>query len=181
MQRRPLIALLPAMFGLAALPARGQDRTAPLRSLVVLDIELVDDQRNPNTVQAQERRLRTANAQLAKELDDYQLYRVVDAAATAELQRKLRGQQEFLYRCDDCAYQVGKLAGAELAMTSWVQKVSELILNFNVEIHDVQQQKVVLSKSVDMRGNDDPSWARAVHYLVRDMSEKRAKNPNYGR
>ena len=65
-------------------------------------------------------------------------------------------------------------------MATWVQKVSELILNFNVEIHDVAQQKVLLSKSVDMRGNEDVSWTRAVHYLVRDMSEKRAKNSKYG-
>ena len=42
------------------------------------------------------------------------------------------------------------------------------------------QQKVLLSKSVDMRGNEDVSWTRAVHYLVRDMSEKRAKNSKYG-
>ena len=182
MRRRPLLTCFTAALGLAALPVLGQGQgTAPsLRSIVVLDMELVDEQNNPATVKAQELRLSAAHAQLQKELTDYQLYRVVDSAPTAELQRKLHAQQSFLYRCDDCAYQIGLKAGADLVMATWVQKVSELILNFNVEIHDVAQQKVLLSKSVDMRGNEDVSWTRAVHYLVRDMSEKRAKNSKYG-
>ena len=65
-------------------------------------------------------------------------------------------------------------------MATWVQKVSELILNLNVQIYDIKAQKVVFSKSVDMRGNEDQSWTRAVHYLVRDMAEKRERNPRYG-
>ncbi len=96
------------------------------------------------------------------------------------LQASLRAQQEFLYRCDDCVQQVGRLLGVELAMSAWVQKVSELILNLNVQIHDVRSGTLVMSKSVDMRGNEDASWNRAVTYLVRDMAEKRARNPRYG-
>ena len=30
-----------------------------------------------------------------------------------------------------------------------------------------------------MRGNEDLSWTRAVHYLVRDMAEKRERNLRY--
>ena len=82
-------------------------------------------------------------------------------------------------RCDDCAEQVGLLLGVDLVMATWVQKGSELILNLNVQIDDVTGQRVVLSKSVDMRGNEDLSWNRAVRYLVRDMAEKRALNPRY--
>ena len=163
---------------LRAQPADAAPRR--LRSLAVLDFELVDDQNNPLTKAAQEQRLRSATAQLQRELAERQLYRVVDPSASQELQRTLRAQQEYLYRCDDCAEQVGRLLGVDLVMATWVQKVSELILNVNVQILDVQAQKVVFSKSVDMRGNDDVSWTRAVRYLVRDMAEKRERNPNYG-
>jgi hypothetical protein len=31
-----------------------------------------------------------------------------------------------------------------------------------------------------LRGNDDESWRRALRYLVRDMAEKRERNPHYG-
>ena len=146
----------------------------------VLQVELLDDQNNPATRAAQEVRLREALLQLREELRARGLYRVVDPGPTLALQDKLRAQQEFFYRCADCAAQVGQQLGVDLVMTPWVQKVSELILNFNVQVFDVAAGKIIFSKSVDMRGNEDESWRRAVRYLVRDMAEKRALNPRYG-
>jgi Protein of unknown function (DUF2380) len=163
-----------------ALAGTAESAAPPLRSLAVLDFELVDEQNNPRTKADQERRLAEATKQLPVELAQRGLYRVIDAAPSAALQRTLRSQQEYLYRCDDCAVQVGRLLGAELVMGTWVQKVSELILNLNVQIVDVKTQQVVFSKSVDLRGNDDESWRRALRYLVRDMAEKRERNPRYG-
>ncbi len=154
--------------------------TVQARSLVVLEFELVDDQNNPLTKAAQVIRLASATAQLRRELEERGLYRIVDGEPSRSLQDQLRAQQEFIYRCDDCAAQVGSQLGVDLVMTPWVQKVSELILNLNVQIYDVKAAKVVFSKSVDLRGNDDVSWSRAVRYLVRDMAEKRERNPNYG-
>ena len=185
MDRRSwLEAASAAAFGLACGPLRAQPTSAApprtLRSLAVLEFELVDDQNNPLTKAAQEVRLRNATLQLQRELAQRQLYRVVDPAPSQELQRKLRSQQEYLYRCDDCAEQVGQLLGVDLVMATWVQKVSELILNLNVQVLDVKTQAVVFSKSVDMRGNQDETWTRAVSYLVRDMAEKRERNPKYG-
>ena len=146
----------------------------------MLDFELVDEQNNPLTKAAQVVRLRTASQQLRQELAERQLYRVVETSPSQELQRTLQAQQEFLYRCDDCAEQIGRLLGADLVMATWVQKVSELILNMNLQVYDVKTQKVVFTKSVDIRGNDDLSWTRGVRFLVRDMSDKRARNKNYG-
>jgi Protein of unknown function (DUF2380) len=177
------VAAVAVLLGVAWLPAWAQPGSAAsgsLRSVVVLDFELVDDQNNPLTKAVQEVRLRNATLQLQQELARRQLYRVVDPAPSQELQRQLRSQQEYLHRCDDCAEQVGRLLGVDLVMATWVQKVSELILNLNVQILDVKAQKVVFSKSVDMRGNEDVSWTRAVRYLVRDMAEKRERNPAYG-
>ena len=151
-----------------------------LRSIAVLQIELLDDQNNPATKAAQEVRLHDALLQLREELRARGLYRLVDPGPSQALQEKLRAQQEFFYRCDDCAAQVGQQLGVDLVMTPWVQKVSELILNFNVQVFDVAAGRVIFSKSVDMRGNEDESWKRAVRYLVRDMAEKRSVNPRYG-
>jgi len=184
MNRRPWLKFAGvAVFSAAGLPLGAQPSAAapsPLRSLAVLDFELVDEQNNPLTKAAQEVRLRIATLQLQRELAEQKLYRVVDPAPSQALQRTLASQQAFLYRCDDCADQVGRLLDVDLVMATWVQKVSELILNLNVQIYDIKTQKVVFSKSVDMRGNEDLSWTRAVHYLVRDMAEKRERNPRYG-
>ena len=173
------------MAGVSAAQAQTQAQAnsqAPvaLRSIAVLDFELVDEQNNPLTKAAQVVRLRTVSQQLRQELAERQLYRVMETAPSLELQRTLQAQQEFLYRCDDCAEQVGRLLGADLVMATWVQKVSELILNMNLQVYDVKAQKVVFTKSVDIRGNDDLSWTRGIRFLVRDMSDKRARNKNYG-
>ena len=119
MDRRDWITITSAaaIIGIAWLPVRAQapvDTPAPaaLRSLAVLDFELVDEQNNPLTKAAQVVRLRTVSQQLRQELAERQLYRVVETSPSLELQRTLQAQQEFLYRCDDCAEQVGRLLGA---------------------------------------------------------------------
>lgn len=180
LRRRTVLGSAAALlFGSPGAFAQAPAPAPRLRSIAVLQVELLDDQNNPATKAAQELRLRDALLQLREELRARGLYRVVDPSPTRALQENLRGQQEFFYRCDDCAAQVGQQLGVDLVMTPWVQKVSELILNFNVQVFDVHAGKVVFSKSVDMRGNQDESWRRAVRYLVRDMAEKRAANPGY--
>ena len=161
--------------------ANEKDASSGLPTLAVLDFELVDDQDNPATAEATQQRLKNATAQLRRELSEHQLYRLQRLQPADALLARLRAQQAYLYRCDDCAAQIGQLLGVDLVMVSWVQKVSELILNVNVQIYDVGAERVVFSKSVDLRGNTDTSWARAVHYLVRDMAERRALDPGYGR
>jgi hypothetical protein len=176
------LAWLTAVAGLAGPPTFAQPSVpAPdmLRSMALLEFELVDEQNNPLTKTAQKVRLRQATLQLRQALAERQLYTLTDPVPSQTLQDRLRIEQAFFYRCDDCAAQVGKRLGVELVMTPWVQKVSELILNLNVQV-DVRAGKPIFSKSVDMRGNTDESWRRAVFYLVRDMAEKRARNPNYG-
>ncbi|MBA3590187.1 DUF3280 domain-containing protein [Methylibium sp.] len=181
MKRSFFVGCLGAALLVSSFAVRAQ--AAPptnLPSIAVLNFELVDDNHNPATKEATQARLVRATAQLQEELNSRGLYRVVDAGPSQDLQAKLRSQQAFLYQCTDCVQQVGKLLGADLVMTTWVQKVSELILNLNVEIHDIEAKKVVLTKSVDMRSNVDESWNRAVSYLVRDMVQRRAKDPQYG-
>lgn len=97
--------------------AQTGDATASAHSsLAVLDFELVDEQNNPLTKAAQEVRLCNVTLQLQQELAQHELHRVVDPAPSHALQRQLREQQEFLYRCDDCAERVGKLLGVDLVV-----------------------------------------------------------------
>ena len=104
MDRRRLLGLVIAC-GLTPVGHSAQAQAGASRSLTVLDFELVDDQNNPLTKAAQVVRLRNATAQLQRELAEQSLYRIVDPAPSQALQGRLREQQEFLYRCDDCAAQ----------------------------------------------------------------------------
>lgn len=180
MDRRLLLTLAPAVLLLKAGRARAVTDGADLRSVAVLDLDLLDDHPNPQGREALQRRLREAHAQLQQSLQERRLYRVLDLQPAAALLQRLRTEQEHMHRCEDCARQVGRHLGADYVITAWVQKVSELILNFNIEVLEVARERVALSKSVDMRANNDVSWQRAVNFLVRDMAEKRDRNPAYG-
>jgi Protein of unknown function (DUF2380) len=71
-----------------------------------------------------------------------------------------------LRNCGGCDAQFASQVGAGFAVTGWVQKVSNLILNMNVQVSDAKTGRVISIKSVDMRGNTDESWSRAIDWLI---------------
>ncbi|EHR71885.1 Protein of unknown function (DUF2380) [Burkholderiales bacterium JOSHI_001] len=150
------------------------------RSLVVAGFELLEDHPQPELAAEHARRLAAVEAQLRQGLAGAGLYRLVDTDASRAAIDKLRGEHAHLFDCAGCAQEIGQAAGADIVLLGWVQKVSQLILNLNVELRDTASDRVLLNKSVDMRGNNDLSWQRATNFMLRDWVEKRAANPAYG-
>lgn len=72
-----------------------------------------------------------------------------------------------LRACGDCAVDFAKKLGADVAITGQIQKVSNLILNINVYIKDVNDNKPERGYSVDIRGDTDESFDRGVKYIVK--------------
>jgi hypothetical protein len=70
-----------------------------------------------------------------------------------------------LRNCGGCDAQFASQVGADFAVTGWVQKVSNLVLNVKVMMTDAKTRRVTL-KGVDMRGNTDESWTRASDWLI---------------
>ena len=70
--------------------------------------------------------------------------------------------------CGGCEATLGKQLGAEQVAWVTVQKVSNLILNINVYMADVANDKMTFVKSVDVRGNTDESWSRSMTYLLKN-------------
>ncbi len=62
---------------------------------------------------------------------------------------------------------------ADRIVIAWVQKVSNLILNLNIEVKDVATGQTVYNKSVDLRGSTDVSWMRGIRYMVNSIVEKK--------
>lgn len=54
----------------------------------------------------------------------------------------------------------------------WVQKVSNLILNINLEVRS-ENGVTRYRGSVDIRGNTDESWLRGVRRLAENLDEQR--------
>ncbi len=96
------------------------------------------------------------------------IYEVVDIASVAEQAKNFN-----LQACGFCDAQMARKLGADLAVTGTVQKVSELILNVNVYVRDVNTNKLVRAGSVDIRGNTDESWFRGLKYLIRNRIFKK--------
>jgi hypothetical protein len=70
--------------------------------------------------------------------------------------------------CNGCQRKFAQELGANWAAWGTVQKVSNLILNINLYIEDVESGKMKLARSVDIRGNTDESWRRGLDYLLRN-------------
>ncbi|MGI9421345.1 MAG: DUF3280 domain-containing protein [Geminicoccaceae bacterium] len=73
----------------------------------------------------------------------------------------------YLHSCNGCEAKIAVELGADQALIGWVQKVSNLILNLNVGMRDVESQRKVFAASVDIRGNTDESWRHGIRYLIK--------------
>ena len=74
-----------------------------------------------------------------------------------------------LEACSACASDLARDLGADMAVTGTVSKVSELVLSMNVKVYDAATAAPLTSAVVDMRGNTDESWRRAIDYLYKHL------------
>ncbi|MFN3987448.1 MAG: DUF3280 domain-containing protein [Rhodocyclaceae bacterium] len=149
-------------------------------TLAMVGFELLEDHPDRSRDDAQQARLQLIDAEFRALVQDRGLYHVVDLTPHQGVIDAVRARSEFIYRCEPCKTELGEGIGTDYVAVGWVQKVSNLILNVNIEIREVASGRVALVKSVDLRGNNDESWIRGVRFMVRDMAEKRAANPRYG-
>jgi hypothetical protein len=133
--------------------------------VAVFDFELVDTSLEGATYGPrldEQARLAETAKQLRDELAKSGRVDVVDIAPIAAEAKAAR-----LRTCDGCDAELARQVGADFAVTGWVQKVSNLILNMNVLVRDAKTERVISLKSVDMRGNTAETWSRALDWLVR--------------
>ena len=112
---------------------------------------------------AEQRRLSALNAELLAMLAQSGCCSMVDLKAVAD-----QARASDMRTCNGCDVDLARKAGANISVTGWVQKVSNLILNINVVARDVATGKVLAAGSVDIRGNTDESWSRGLSYLLRN-------------
>jgi len=155
---------MPISLGLAMALWCGACAQAAERAVAVFDFGFVDTSLQgatygPSTEELE--RLAWVGDELRKRLAQTGWFEIVDIGPVAA-----RAYAENLRSCSNCDAQLARELGATLAISGWVQKVSNLILNMNITVHDADTGKLVSSISVDMRGNTQESWSRALNYLV---------------
>jgi hypothetical protein len=89
-------------------------------------------------------------------------YQLVDTTPVAQQVAGIGSLQG----CNGCDLDLARKLGADLAAVGWVQKVSNLILNLNLQVREVATGQMVAAGSVDIRSNTDESWQRGLRYLL---------------
>ena len=133
----------------------------------VLEIEMLDMSQQPGmrTTNAEEaRRLELASGELRRLLAESGQIAPIDIAPLAALVR----DKGPVFKCNGCIEEIGQAAGAELVVSGYVQKTSNLILSFVLTVTDVATGKVVRGAQVDIRGNTDETWLRGIRWMVKN-------------
>jgi hypothetical protein len=134
--------------------------------IAVFDFELIDtsldgQMRGPNP--EEKARLERLAPALRAKLAASDRYVVVNTASVAD-----RARAQNLQACGGCDATLAREAGADVALTGTVQKVSNLILNLNIYLRDAKDDRLMQAMSADFRGNTDESWSRALDWLIRN-------------
>ena len=160
--RRPLVlgvlALALAQGGRAARAADGPTPVAVFR-FDLLDTSLGGEMlgRQPDDTARITRATEATRARFAAS----EHYRVVDLRPAAAAIERVAD----MHACG-CDRDIARQLGAEVSAVGWVQKVSELILNMNLAVRRVADGAPLGGGSVDLRGNTDESWDRALRRLL---------------
>lgn len=148
-------------FALALTSASASEPKIAIFGFEMVDTSLEGASNGPRADEAA--RLARLSAELRQRLAQSGRFEVIDIAPVAA-----QARASNLQACGGCDATFAHALGAKYSVTGWIQKVSNLILNLNVVMRDAESGKVIWAKSVDMRGNTDKSWSRALDYLVRN-------------
>ena len=158
----PFLILL--AIGANSTAAAAQDD--PAKSVALLSVQFLNDHADLEPTTAAERARLASVASLFKaKLEASGRYQFV--SIPSDTSAKIAAGPE-IGSCGGCEFSYGRELGADYAAWIVVQKVSDLILNMNVYIADIEAKKLVFVHSVDIRGDTDESWARGMTYLLKN-------------
>lgn len=156
------------------LPALPVSAAEP-ESVVVLDTEVIIDNKpgphSPDRPGELERaRYMTAHLRKAFELSD--AYQLVDIDKVGELVQELKDSRKYLHQCKPCARRIGEAAGVDYVVTSWVQVVSNLIINLNLVLRDAETGEVIKTSFNDIRGNNNSTWRGGTNFNLENFFQE---------
>ena len=156
---RAAAALATAATALALLATTATAGAAEQQRVALFDFAFVNTSLEP-TRPDEEARLRLLGEAAAAEFGRRGLDLVDTTPVAADVAKVAR-----LHDCNGCELDLARRLGADLAAVGWVQKVSNLILNVNMQIREDESGRLVRAGSVDIRGNTDEAWRRGIVYL----------------
>lgn len=68
-------------------------------------------------------------------------------------------------KCDACEVEIAKKAGADLAVTGFVDKLSDALISLQLFVRDTATGEMKKTMSAEVRGNTDELWLHGIRYL----------------
>ena len=146
------------LLGLLAASIARADPPVPV---AVFEVQFVNGSLE-QTTPAETERLRALTQQLRDALAASGRYKVVDLAP---VQAALDKEPDLL-RCNGCQLPLAVKVGGRQAAIAWVHKVSNVVLDMNVEIQDATTGADIVSGRVELKGNSDEVWQHGLRYLL---------------
>ncbi len=113
---------------------------------------------------AEEARLKMVHAEFQKLLTSDGRYEAVDLSG---MNSEIQAAQP-LYNCIECDVDLAKKAGAEIAITVILDKISETHLNMIVTIRDVTTGGLLRNAQALVQGNTDETWLHGARWLLKN-------------
>ena len=168
-----LVTVLLAFHLTAGLPgakAEEPQTAGTAEKVAVLPFELIDSSlegdmmgENPDET----KRLERLAPMLREDFESLPHFVAIDVSAVAG-----KVKQVNLQACGNCGITFGEELGADIVVLGTVQKVSNLILNINAYVFDVQSGEQIARGSADIRSNTDESWQRGLNYLWENVLQR---------
>jgi hypothetical protein len=154
---------LPILFAcLATFPAQAASKAA------VFPFDFHDAQQDGEIVPQYNsedlRRLKLVADELKALMAKDGKYAVVDLTSqTKEIEAAAPFNQ-----CNGCEVPIAKEAGADIAVTGYVDKVSGALINLSIAARDTKTGELTKTMSASINGNTDDLWLHGVRYLWRN-------------
>ncbi|MFA9461081.1 DUF3280 domain-containing protein [Thiohalorhabdus methylotrophus] len=157
-----ILGILLATFLLGG-PAVADDAR---KSVLVLPFELVDTSLQGDLEGASKvdmKRLKTVTAYVEQLFTETGRFRIKDRGPVEGLLEEFDQTYAYTFRCKPCALEAARKADADLVVSGWVQKVSNLIRNLTIRVQDGQTGKVLAGGWTSLRGNTEKMLERSAY------------------
>lgn len=132
-------------------------------SIALLPIKFLNTSAEPSDQSGEHaRRLQTFDSHLVSDLSRVGTYNVVEISA-----------EELKKSCPEenakCLLSAARQRGAAFVLVGVIHKSSTLILQMFVRLYSVKDEKEVLYRDLNFRGDNDEAWQRAEAFLVEQL------------
>lgn len=107
------------------------------------------------------RRLKLVSEELKTLMQKDGKYSVVDLSSK---EKEVTAASPF-NQCNGCEVPIAKAAGADIAVTGYVDKVSDALINLSIIARDAKTGELTKTMSASINGNTDDLWLHGVRYL----------------